>query len=113
MLDKVLNASTFIYRNSIGREATVIVLAVLTALPYFTLFRMRDFDDLSQSEHAEWLYPILFVLKPTTNFGIELCCYVSVFLWLACIVFTAAYLVSRVAERFVVRYIGVGTYGPP
>ncbi|MBB3210717.1 hypothetical protein FHS27_006565 [Rhodopirellula rubra] len=45
-LYKVLNASTFICRNPIGRQATIMVLAVFTALPYFTLLRMRDFDDL-------------------------------------------------------------------
>lgn len=103
VLNKVLKASTFICRNPLGREATVVILAVLTALPYFTLFRMRDFGDLSQSDHAELLYPILFVLRPTTNFGIELCCYVSILLWLACTVFGMAYLVSFVAGRFVTR----------
>jgi len=73
---------------------------------------MRDFDDLSQSHHAEWLYPILFVLQPTTKFGIELCCYVSIFLWLACTVFAAAYLVSYVAGRFLAGYIGIREHGP-
>ena len=85
-------------RGELPRDYIAGVGFLIGSLSYFFWFRIRDFTDLSQTSYAEFLYPILFMVQPTTNLGFDATAWFSIGLWMTGGVFLVCYVARRVCD---------------
>jgi hypothetical protein len=82
-----------------GRQILTLSSCIVSALLYFTFFRVKSFDDLANTSNRSLYYFLLEVVKPTTRFGIECTSFVSVFIYMLIFFKATVFLIALILSH--------------